>query len=140
MIKRLARARSVGAVEAQPVVRARDLAVGELGLRDGRAHVDVPQRRRLGAVDVTLLVQAQEAELRRAPRVVADRRVRLRPVDRQAQRRPEVEVRLLELLGDPGALLDEVRPADVDRLLRRLSPAARSRGRRGATGRTRCRA
>ena len=43
--QRFARARSVGAQEAQAVVRAGHLTIGELGLRDRGAHVDVPQRR-----------------------------------------------------------------------------------------------
>ena len=57
----------VGAAEADAVVRARPLAILELGLRDRRPEVDVPQRRRLGEVGVTVAQQPQERSLRGAP-------------------------------------------------------------------------
>ena len=71
--------------EAQLVVRARLLAILELGLGDGGAEVDVPQRRRLELVGAILAQQVEEGELRHALRGAADRRVGHRPVDRQAR-------------------------------------------------------
>ena len=68
--------------------------------------------------------QAEERELRHALGPPADRRVGHRPVDRQAQVLPEMLERLLVLGRQPVAELDEIRPRDRDRLLRRACPAA----------------
>src|SRR3546814_4545000 len=57
---------AVGTREHELVVGAGQLAVGQLGLRDGRLHVDVPQGRRLAAVGEVALGEAQEAALRGA--------------------------------------------------------------------------
>ncbi len=125
----------VGAAEADAVVRTRPLAILELGLRDRRLEVDVPQRGRLGKVGVTVAQQPEERSLRRAARLRSDRRVRLAPIDREADAGPELEVRLLELLGELAAQRDEVGPRDRDRLLRRPRQERRTPGRRGAKGR-----
>ena len=101
---------AVGAVEADRVVRAGQLAVLELGLRDRGAEVDVPQRRRLGLVRLAAGEVAEERPLRRPLRVVADRRVGQRPVDRQPGGPPQLLERLLVLGGEPLAQLDEVAP------------------------------
>ena len=92
------------------MIRAGTLAVLELGLRDRRLEVDVPQRRGFGEVGVTVAEQLQERSLRRAPSLRADRRVGLAPVDGETDPGPELEVRLLELLGELAAERDEVGP------------------------------
>ncbi len=78
---------AVGTREADRVVRARHLAVLELGLRDRGAEVDVPERRRLGLVRLAAGEVAQERALRRraarrSPIVVYV----MRPVDRETER------------------------------------------------------
>ena len=55
---------AVDAAEADRVVRARQLAVLELGLRDRRAEVDVPERGRLRLVRLAPREHAQERTLR----------------------------------------------------------------------------
>ncbi len=82
--------RAVGgrARERDTVHGARALAVLELGLGDGGAKVDVPQRRRLQLVGLTSREQAQEGALRDPLRELPDRRVGERPVDRQAEPAP----------------------------------------------------
>ena len=67
------------------MVGGRLLAVFELGLRDRGAEVDVPQRRRHRLERLAALEVAQECELRRADRVVADGAVGLGPVDAQSE-------------------------------------------------------
>ncbi len=96
--------------EPDAVVRAGTFAVLELGLRDRGLEVDVPESRGLRQVRVAVAQQAQERALRRAAGLRADRRVRLAPVDREADPGPQLEVGLLELLGELGAERDEVRP------------------------------
>jgi len=63
------------------MVRSRLLAVFELRLRDRRAEIDVPQRRRLELVGELSLQQSQKQELRDPLRTPVDRRVGQRPVD-----------------------------------------------------------
>ena len=101
--------------KTQLVVGAGDLAVLQLGLGDRRAHVDVPEGGRLGAIGEVPADKPQEPALRRARRLGPDRRVGVLPVDRQAHVRPEVVVLGLELGHDLLAQLDEVRPAHRDR-------------------------
>ena len=108
---------AVGAREADAVIGARLLAILELRLRDGRAEVHVPQRRRFELIREAALEQAQERQLRDALRAPVDRRVGHRPVDRQAEIAPQVLERLLVLGGQPRAQLDEVRTRHRDRLL-----------------------
>ena len=103
---------AVGAVEGDQVVVPRPLAVLDLGLGDGRAVVDVPHRRGLGAVRLAAGEVAQEGDLAGAPAEVVDRLVLQRPVDGQ----PEPPEQLLErgLVGGRQlvAELDEVGPRD----------------------------
>ena len=96
--------------EPDAVVRAGTLAIFELGLRDRRLEVDVPERRGFGEKGVAVAQQLQERSLRRASSLRADRGVGLAPVDRQADSGPQLEVRLLELLGELAAQRDEVGP------------------------------
>ena len=122
------------------MVGAGTLAVLDLGLGDGRAVVDVPERRGLGAVGLAASEVAQERELAGAPADVVDRRVEQRPVVRE----PEAPEQLLEhrLVGGGQlvAELDEVGPRDRDFLVtvRRVAAVRRlgSRGRSAGTGRT----
>ena len=120
--------------EANPVIRARLLAVLELRLRHGRAEVHVPQRRRLELIGGAALQQPQERRLRHPLRPTVDRGVGHRPVDRQAEVPPQVLERLLVLRRQPVAELDEVRARDRDRLLARLRPAAETPDRTGSDG------
>ena len=113
-------ARALGMREADAVHGARHLAVLELRLRDRRAEVDVPQGRRFELIRLAAAHQAQERQLRDALRVLADRRVGQRPVDRQAEMAPELLERALVLGRQPRAELDEVGPRDRQRRLRRL--------------------
>ncbi len=113
-------ARPIGMREADAVHGARHLAVLELRLRNRRAEVDVPEGRRFELIRVAVAHQAQERQLRDALRVLADRRVGQRPVDRQAEMAPELLERPLVLGRQPRAELDEVGPRDRQRRLRRL--------------------
>ena len=106
--------------EPERVVRAGALTVLELCLRDRGAVVDVPQRRRVGAVRLAAREVAQERALARAARLRADGRVRERPVDREPEAPPQLLERLLVLGDEPRAQLEEVRPRDRDRVVRRL--------------------
>jgi hypothetical protein len=99
--------------------RVVSLAVLELGLRDRGAEVDVPQRRRLRRVGLAAPQVAQERALRCPARLDADRRVGLRPVDRETEAPPQCFKLLLVFRCQPQAELDEVGPADLDLLLAR---------------------
>ena len=102
-------------VERDAVVGARDLAVLDLGLGDRGAEVDVPHRRAPRPCRRSPAShQPQERPLRRPARDLADRRVGLRPVDREPEPAEQVLERLLVLGGELLAELDEVRPADRD--------------------------
>ena len=92
---------AVRAVEGDQVVVPGPFAVLDLGLGDGRAVVDVPHRRRLGAVGLAAGEVAQEGDLAGAPAEVVDRLVLQRPVERQ----PEPPEQLLEggLVGGASA-------------------------------------
>src|SRR3546814_8485108 len=83
---------AVGTREHELVVGAGQLAVGQLGLRDGRLHVDVPQGRRLAAVGEVALGEAQETALRGAYGLGPDGGVGVVPVDRQADGGPQLVV------------------------------------------------
>ena len=111
------RRRAPAAREADAMVGARLLAILELGLRDGGAEIDVPERRRLELIREPALEEAQERQLRHALRPSVDRRVGHRPVDRQPEVAPQMLEDLLVLRRQPGAQLDEVRARDRDRLL-----------------------
>jgi hypothetical protein len=104
--------------EADAVVRAGALAVLELGLRDGGAIRDVPQRRGLRLVRLAAGKVAQEPELADALGVGVDRLVRLRPVDREADASPHRLEDRLVLDGQLQAQLDEVPARDRDLALR----------------------
>ena len=108
---------AVGAVERQQVVRAGALAVLDLGLGDGRAVVDVPHRRGVGAVGLAAGQVVQERLLARAPADVVDRLVLQRPVVGEPE--PAEEVLEDGLVGGRQlvAQLDEVRPRDRDLLV-----------------------
>ena len=122
--------------EAQPVVGAGALAVLELGLGDGGPEVDVPQGGGRALDHLAAPGQAEEAPLGDPLGPLGDGGVGVGPVDRQPERAPQVLEDLLVLGGEPVAEGHEVGPRDGDRVLRRARPAARSRGRRGGSGRT----
>src|SRR5206468_3858745 len=121
--------------EGQMMERAVDLPVLGLRLRDRGLEVDVPHRRGLDAVDVALLVEVAEAQLRQVAAARVDGRVLLCPVDRETDPPPEGLERLLVLTRDLEAELDEVPPRDdAGRLLqtcaaRRLEAKPRLVGR-----------
>ena len=96
--------------EADVVEGAPHRAVLDLRLGHRRAEVHVPQRGRLDLVDLPLAEQVEEAPLRRAARVLVDRRVLEAPVDRQGEPAPQSLERLLVLDGEGEAQLDEVGP------------------------------
>ena len=112
--------RSVRLSEMDPVIRARLLSILELGLRDGRAEVHVPERWSVDLVGVPARQEPEKGNLRDALGAPPDRRVGHGPVDRQAQMLPERLERLFVLGRQPRAELDEVRTGDRDRLLARL--------------------
>ena len=111
---RLDEDRSVGAVEGDAVVVAGVLPRLQLGLRDRGLEGDVPERRRLLQVGLAAGEVAQERALADLLRLRPDRRVVLRPVDREPEGAPQVLEDLLVLLDQLLAQLDEVRPADRD--------------------------
>ena len=121
---------AVGLVEPEAVVGGGLVAVLELGLRDGRAEVDVPQRRGQRLVGLAAFDVAQERELARAHRGIRDRAIRLTPVDAQAQLAPQRLEGLLVLDRERLAQLDEVAAADRHLVggLAALVVAARERG------------
>jgi hypothetical protein len=102
---------AVALVECHAVVRGRLVAILELGLGDGGAEVDVPQRRGEGLVRLTALEVAQESELAGPDRVVRDRAVGLGPVDAEAELTEELLERHFVLHGERLAQLDEVAAA-----------------------------
>ncbi len=113
------------------------LAVFELGLRDGGAERDIPQRRRLRLVGLAALDVADERELRREERLVGDRAVRLRPVDREAQLTEEGFELLLVFGGQTLAQLDEVAARDrqlVGGFVLLLSPPSKGGVKSGSYG------
>ena len=106
-----------GAVEREQVVGAGALAVLDLGLGDGRAVVDVPQRGGVGAVGLVAGEVAQEGELAGAPADLVDRRVEQRPVEREAEAAEHLLEHGLVLGGQLVAQRDEVGPRDRDFLV-----------------------
>ena len=108
-----------GLVKADLVHGSWALAILELCLRNRRLEVDVPQRGRLELVCLTAREQRQERALGDPLGERPDRRVGHRPVDRQAERAPQLLERALVGLGQRQAQLDEVRPRDRYRLLLR---------------------
>ena len=109
--------------ERDVVVGARLLAVLDLGLRHRHLEVHVPHEGRVAHVDVALLEQVPERELRELARAAVDRRVLGAPVHREAHAPPDVAEGLLVLGGDARAQVDEVRARDHARrrlALRRL--------------------
>src|SRR5207249_618454 len=83
--------------EDEVVERAGHRAVLDLRLRDGGLEVDVPHRRRLDAVDVSLFEEITERQLREVTAARVDRRVLLAPVDGEPDATPERLERLLVL-------------------------------------------
>ena len=122
------RSRGVGLRESDPVVGAWLLAILELGLRDGRSEIDVPQRRRFELIGSALLQQPQERRLRDLLRARVDGGVGARPFHRQTEVSPEMLERLLVFGGQPPTELDEVRTRDGDCLLTRLVRRRRTPG------------
>src|SRR5205085_7066654 len=112
--------RGVCGVKANAMIRAWLLAILQFGLGDGGAEVYVPERRRLELVSQPPLKQSQERQLGDALRTFADRGVRHRPVNRQAEISPQMLEDLFVFCRQALAQLDEVRPRDRDRLLRRF--------------------
>jgi hypothetical protein len=105
---------AVWAVEGESTVGARLLLVLELRLGDRRAEGDVPEGRRHGLVGLAAVQVAQERELARRDRLVADGAVALRPVHGEAERTPDGLELLLVLDGEALAQLDEVATRDRD--------------------------
>ena len=110
------------------VVGAGPLAVLHLGLGDGGAEVDVPQRRRFLAVGLAAGEVAQERPLAGAARALVDGGVLQRPVDRQAEAAQQRLEDLLVGLDELVAQLEEVRAGEIgDRpvILRRVAAERR---------------
>ena len=99
---------AVRPVEADAVVGGGHLLVFELGLGNGGAEGDVPQRRCVGLVGLTAGEVAQECTLSHPLRVIADGAVALVPVDAQTERPPDVLELLLVFRRELLAQLDEV--------------------------------
>ncbi len=106
--------RALLTVEGDLVEGAGPLAVLQLGLGHGGAEADVPEGRRLGEVGLAAQQVAQERALGDRPRLVADRGVEQRPVDRQPDPPPDLLEGLLVDGGQLLAQLDEVAPRDGD--------------------------
>jgi hypothetical protein len=119
-------ARAVRQVERQVVVGAGAGAVLQLGLGHRHAERDVPHRRGIGLVGLAAGQVVEEGPLTHTAAALVDRRVRLVPVDRQAQAAPQRFEDLFVLAGQLHAQFDEVAAADrhkvpsvLGRLLRR---------------------
>jgi hypothetical protein len=104
---------------------ALDRPVLDLGLRDRGLEVNVPHGRGLDAVDVALLEEVPEGELREGPAARVDGGVLLAPVDREPEPPPERLEGLLVLARQLEAEVDEVPPRDAPRRL--LQPRPRRR-------------
>ena len=115
-------------VKRHRVVRARAFAILEFGLRHGGAEVDVPERRSFLRVRLAAREVVEKCALRRATRVLGDRGVQERPVDRQAESTEEVFEHLLVLCGEFVAELDEVRTRHGNCLVVFRRVAAERRG------------
>ncbi len=89
--------------------------VVQLRLRDRRLALGTPDRRRLAAIRAPRLIQPQERKLRDAPRDVADRAIRIAPVDREPQPLPQRTIVLLGLLAGLQAAPDERAAPDLPR-------------------------
>ena len=122
---------AAGLLEQHLVVCAGNFFVFELGLSNGRAERDVPQGWRLCLVSLAALDVAQESELTRGDRLVRNRAVRLGPVNREAERAPDVFELLLVFNRQLLAQFDEVSTANRQLVggLRALVVAAFERGR-----------
>ena len=88
-----------------------------LGLGHGRLEVHVPHGGCVAVVEVPLLPEVQEGELRERAGALADGLVELRPVDRQGHPTEQALEGLLVLGRDALAELDEVRARDQARRL-----------------------
>ena len=122
------------------MVGAGPLAVLDLGLGDGGAVVDVPHRRRLGAVGLAAGQVAQERGLAGAPADVVDRRVLERPVVGQAEPAEQLLehglVRRPSARGRASTKLGREIGSSWCPWARRRGTAARSQGRTAARGRS----
>ena len=108
---------AVGGVVGHAVVRAGVVTRLELGLGHGGLEGDVPEGRCLLEVGLAPGEVAQERALADRLGLLADGRVVLLPVHREAQRAPQLLEDLLVLLDELLAQGDEVRSADRDLLL-----------------------
>ncbi len=103
--------------ELDVVERAALHAVFHLRLRHCGLEVHVPCGGGVRAVEVPLLPEVQEAELRQPPRALADGLVQLGPVDGEAHAAEQLFERLLVLRRHPLAQGDEVGPRHEARRL-----------------------
>ncbi len=122
--------------EPDAMIGARQLAIFEFGLRDGGLEIHIPERRRFDLIRETSPQQAKKCELRDALRAPADRRVRHRPVDREAEVSPQTLERFFVFGRQAIAELDEIRPRHRDRRLWPARLAGRTRDRTAATDRS----
>ncbi len=99
---------AVGRSERNPVIRTGLLSVLDLGLRDGGAERDVPERGRFGEVGVPGTQVLEEGALRYRARGVVDGPVGQVPVDGESQGAEQVLEDLLVLHRELFAQLDEV--------------------------------
>ena len=103
--------------ESDAMVGSGLFSILELGLRDGRAKVDVPERRCFELIGGTALEQPKERSLRHPLRAAIDGGVGQRPVNGEPEVTPQMLEGLLVLGGQPVAQLDEIGTRDGDRLL-----------------------
>ena len=103
--------------KANAVIRAGLFAILELCLSDRGPEIDVPERRRFELIREAFPHETQERQLRQPLRTTANRRVRHRPVDRQAEVSPQVLEGLLVFRRQPRAQLDEIRARYRNRML-----------------------
>ena len=123
--------------ELEVVEGAGDRPVFGLRLGDRGLEVRVPHGRRLGAVELALLEEVAEGELRDAPAVVVDGLILEAPVDGDAEPMPELLVGPLVLAGHFEARLDEVRARDAARRLLAVPGARGLEAQAGLVGRAR---
>ena len=110
--------RAIFETERDLVIEAGIFAAFQLSLGDCGLEGHVPQARSVLLIGLAAGEIAQEGFLGDALRMLADRVVGLRPIDRQAERTPQLLELLLVFLGETLAQFDEVLAADRHLVLR----------------------
>src|SRR5262249_46611512 len=89
------------------------LHIVQLSLRDGRAALRAPDRRRLLPIDTAIVEEPKERELRGQARAVVNGAIGVAPVHREAEELPEGIIVPLGLLAYVEAATNEGTAADL---------------------------